>query len=47
MQPLRRLLEDEAFRQQIIDKGRIQKLEFAPEKVTADMMAVYNDLLDN
>ena len=44
---LRRLLEDEAFRQQIIDKGRIQKLEFAPEKVTADMMAVYNDLLDN
>lgn len=44
---LRHLLEDEAFRQERIEKGRIQRMKFAPEKVTADMMAVYKRLLDD
>ena len=42
---LRHLLDDAAFRTDIIEKGRIQKMKFAPEKVTADMMAVYKSLL--
>lgn len=41
------LLQDDSFRQQTIEKGRTQKLKFAPEKVTADMIAVYKSLLDD
>lgn len=44
---LRRLMEDGAFRQERIEKGRIQRMKFAPEKVSADMMAVYKSLLDD
>ena len=44
---LRRLLDDPAFRQAQIEKGRFQRLVFAPEKVSADMMAVYRSLLDD
>ena len=44
---LKRLLEDEAFRQECIEKGRLQRMKFAPEKVAADMMAVYKSLLDD
>ena len=44
---LQRLLDDDAFRQQCIEKGRIQRLKFAPEKVTADMIAVYRSLFDD
>lgn len=44
---LNRLLSDESFRQQCIEKGRTQRMKFAPEKVAADMAAVYNSLLDD
>ena len=44
---LRRLLEDPLFREEQIAKGRIQKMNFAPEKVSADMMAVYRSLLND
>lgn len=44
---LLRLCEDEDLRQQCIEKGRIHRMKFAPEKVSADMMAVYRSLLDN
>lgn len=44
---LLRLLNDESFRRERIEKGRIQRMKFAPDKVTADMMAVYRGLLDN
>lgn len=44
---LLRLCEDEDLRQQCIEKGRIHRMKFAPEKVSADMMAVYISLLDN
>ena len=44
---LQRLLDDDVFRQQCIEKGRIQRLKFAPEKVTADMIAVYRSLFDD
>jgi glycosyltransferase involved in cell wall biosynthesis len=44
---LQRLLDDEAFRQQCIQKGRTQRVRFAPEKVAADMAAVYKSLLDD
>jgi glycosyltransferase involved in cell wall biosynthesis len=44
---LNRLLSDEAFRQQCIEKGRTQRMKFAPEKVAADMAAVYKSLLDD
>ena len=41
------LLGDEALRRRCIEKGRLQKMKFAPEKVAADMMAVYRSLLDD
>lgn len=44
---LLRLLEDETFRQERIAKGRIQRMKFAPEKVSQEMMAVYRSLLDD
>lgn len=44
---LRHLLENESFRQEIIERGRIQRMKFAPKKVSADMMAVYGSLLDD
>lgn len=44
---LRRLLDDPLFREEQIAKGRIQKMNFAPEKVSSDMMAVYRSLLDD
>lgn len=44
---LNRLLTDDAFRQECIEKGRTHRLKFAPEKVTADMIAVYKSLLDD
>ena len=42
---LLRLCTDEAFRQERIEKGRLQRRKFAPEKVSADMMDVYKSLL--
>ncbi len=42
---LRRLIEDEPLRKQCIEKGRIHRLKFAPEKVTQDLLAVYKELL--
>jgi glycosyltransferase involved in cell wall biosynthesis len=44
---LLRLCTDEAFRQERIEKGRIQRMRFAPERVTQDMLAVYKSLLDD
>lgn len=44
---LNRLLSDEAFRQECIEKGRTHRVKFAPEKVAADMAAVYKSLLDD
>lgn len=44
---LLRLCTDEAFRQERIAKGRIQRMRFAPERVTQDMLAVYRSLFDN
>lgn len=44
---LLRLCTDEAFRQERIEKGRIQRMRFAPERVTQDMLAVYRNLLDD
>ena len=38
---LLRLATDEAFRQECIEKGRIQKKRFAPERVAQDMIEVY------
>ena len=42
---LRRLAEDNAFRQECIAKGRTQRMKFAPEKVSQEMLALYNSLL--
>lgn len=42
---LRRLLDDEAFRNATIEKGRIHRMMFAPRKVSADLLAVYRGLL--
>ncbi len=42
---LLRLCTDETFRQERIEKGRLQRRKFAPEKVSADMMDVYKSLL--
>ena len=42
---LLRLCTDETFRQERIEKGRLQRGKFAPEKVSADMMEVYKSLL--
>lgn len=44
---LLRLCTDETFRQERIEKGRIQRMRFAPERVTQDMLAVYRNLLDD
>lgn len=44
---LQHLLDDQNFRQQCIEKGRIHRMKFAPEKVSADMLAVYKSLLDD
>jgi glycosyltransferase involved in cell wall biosynthesis len=38
---LLRLATNEAFRQECIEKGRIQKKRFAPERVAQDMIEVY------
>ena len=42
---LSRLLSDPAFRNSQIEKGRTQRLKFAPEKVSQDMLALYRSLL--
>ena len=42
---LLRLCTDETFRQERIEKGRLQRRKFALEKVSADMMEVYKSLL--
>ncbi len=42
---LLRLCTDEAFRQERIEKGKLQRMKFSPEKVAADMLEVYNSLL--
>ena len=42
---LNRLLTDEVFRQERIEKGRLQRKKFSPEKVAADMLEVYKTLL--
>jgi len=42
---LSRLLSDPAFRTSQIEKGRTQRLRFAPEKVSQDMLALYRSLL--
>lgn len=42
---LRRLLDDSSFREQQIEKGRTQRLKFAPEKVSQEMLALYRSLL--
>lgn len=42
---LSRLLSDPAFRNSQIEKGRTQRLRFAPEKVSQDMLALYRSLL--
>jgi len=44
---LLRLIKDESFRQDCIIKGRIQRMKFAPEKVSQEMLAVYRSLLDD
>ena len=44
---LQHLLDDQNFRQQCIEKGRIHRMKFAPEKVSADMLVVYKSLLDD
>ena len=41
------LLYDPTFRQECVEKGRTQRMRFAPEKVAADMLAVYKSLLDD
>ena len=41
------LVHDESLRQDCIEKGRPQRMRFAPEKVTQDMLAVYRSLLDD
>ena len=42
---LSRLLSDPDFRNSQIEKGRTQRLKFAPEKVSQDMLALYRSLL--
>lgn len=42
---LNRLLSDPAFRQQCIEKGRIQRLRFAPDHIAAQWIALYKALL--
>ena len=42
---LSRLLSDPAFRTSQIEKGRTQRLKFAPEMVSQDMLALYRSLL--
>lgn len=44
---LSRLLSDPAFRNSQIEKGRTQRLKFAPEKVSQEMLALYQSLLDD
>ncbi len=44
---LLRLLDDDGFRRRQIEKGRIQRMKFAPDKVSEEMMAVYRSLLDD
>lgn len=44
---LRHLLDAPAFRQAQIEKGRIQKMNFAPQKVLQEMLALYRSLLDD
>ena len=39
------LCNDESFRQECIKKGRTQRMRFAPEKVSQEMLAVYRSLL--
>lgn len=41
---LRRLLDDADYRRGVIEKGRTQRLRFAPEKVVQDMLAVYSSI---
>lgn len=42
---LLRLATDETLRQECIKKGRTHRLKFAPEKVSQDMLALYNSLV--
>lgn len=42
---LTQLLSDSAFRNSQIERGRTQRLKFAPEKVSQDMLALYRSLL--
>lgn len=42
---LRRLAEDAVFRAECIEKGRTQRMRFAPDKVSQEMLAVYRSLL--
>ena len=42
---LLKLATDESFRQGCIEKGRIQRMKFAPEKVVQDMLTVYRSLI--
>ena len=44
---LLRLLDEDGFRRRQIEKGRIQRMKFAPDKVSEEMMAVYRSLLDD
>jgi glycosyltransferase involved in cell wall biosynthesis len=42
---LQRLFTDEAFRQERIAQGRLQRMKFAPDKIAADLQAVYEELV--
>ena len=42
---LRRLMEDRDFRAECVEKGRLQREKFAPEKVTEEMLKLYRTLL--
>ncbi|MGX8712742.1 MAG: glycosyltransferase family 4 protein [bacterium] len=42
---LRRLMEDDRYRCEVIEKGRTQRMKFAPEKVVQDMLAVYSSIV--
>ena len=44
---LLRLLDEPDFRRQQIEKGRIHKMNFAPDRVSAQMLALYRSLLDD
>ena len=43
---LRHLADDAELRRQCIEKGRTQRLRFAPEKVAQEMLVLYSSLLD-